>query len=158
MPCLVQFRQNGSPSPAAQPPSLQLFRQSDIQKSKMLQAATAWFSSSQISQNYSISSTSSNALSSTSDVTPGVAPIAPFQVGLWKVQEAHHKTTMKKASVWTCEKRKPEFERLPAGAKETVIEALKAEVWWSLLFRCSMLTLCHLGLGLTEAATSLYTW
>ncbi|KAG9015727.1 hypothetical protein FRB95_009223 [Tulasnella sp. JGI-2019a] len=94
----------------------------------MLQAATAWFSSSQISQNYTISSTSSNAISSTSDITPGTTPIAPFTVGLWKVQEASHKTTQKKASVWTCDKRKPELDRLGPGGKETALEALKAEI------------------------------
>ncbi|KAG8890582.1 hypothetical protein FRB98_007136 [Tulasnella sp. 332] len=94
----------------------------------MLQAATAWFSSSQISQNYTISTASTNAISSNSDVTPGTSPITPFTVGLWKVQEASHKTTQKKASIWTCDKRRVELDRLGPGGKEAALEALKAEI------------------------------
>lgn len=99
----------------------------------MLQAATAWFNSSQILQNYALSSAAANGFSSSTS-TSGTAPIIPFTVGPWKVQEASHKTTQKKASIWTCDKRSAEMDRLNGGAKETVVEVLKSEV---LLFsRC----------------------
>ncbi len=81
------------------------------------QAASAWFASSQILQNYAIAG------------SPGsTAGGSPFHVGPWRVQEASHKTTQKRASVWTCEKRNPELERLGAGAKDAVIGVLKMEV------------------------------
>ncbi|KAG8947652.1 hypothetical protein FRC04_010586 [Tulasnella sp. 424] len=100
----------------------------------MLQAATAWFSSSQILQNYTIATPgNATAISSTSPApsatgTPSpISVAAPFTVGPWKVQEAYHKTTQKRASIWTCDKRSTEMERIGAGGKEMVIEALKAE-------------------------------
>ncbi|KAG9045662.1 hypothetical protein FS837_005902 [Tulasnella sp. UAMH 9824] len=100
----------------------------------MLQAATAWFSSSQILQNYAIAtpgtataiSSSSPAPSATASASP-IPVAAPFHLGPWKVQEAYHKTTQKRASIWTCDKRSTEMERIGAGGKEMVIEVLKAE-------------------------------
>ncbi|KIO24498.1 hypothetical protein M407DRAFT_26107 [Tulasnella calospora MUT 4182] len=98
----------------------------------MLQAASAWFSSSQILQNYAIATpgTATAISSSSPSTTASPAPISvapPFTVGPWKVQEASHKTTQKRASIWTCDKRSTEMERIGASGKEMVIEVLKAE-------------------------------
>lgn len=96
------------------------------QPSTMLQAATAFFKTSQISQNYAIASTSTGLPSSNLSTS---GPAAPFHLGLWKIQEAVHKSNGKKASVWSFDKRGVEMERLSqTGAKERVIEVLKAEV------------------------------
>lgn len=96
----------------------------------MLQAASAWFSSSQISQNYAISSQQSNGFgsSSASTSTNAIPPVKPFTIGPWKVQEAHHKLTQKKASVWSCDKKSTEMERLGPAGKDMVLDVLKTEV------------------------------
>jgi hypothetical protein len=52
---------------------------------------------------------------------------APFQVGLWKVLSATHKTTGKDVSVWLFEKKIIEGIR-SAQLKEVVLDTLKREV------------------------------
>lgn len=122
----------------------------------MLAAATSFFARTNISANYNIgapsstslpgfgssgsrastpgpsASASSSAAGAPSSPTPGTLPapqlIPTFHVGPWRVQSATHKVTHKRVSVWTYEKRAPEADRMPAQAKEKIIEALKAEV------------------------------
>lgn len=122
----------------------------------MLAAATSFFARTNISANYNIgapsstslpgfgssgsrastpgpsASASSSAAGAPSSPTPGALPapqlIPTFHVGPWRVQSATHKVTHKRVSVWTYEKRAPEADRMPAQAKEKIIEALKAEV------------------------------
>lgn len=132
-------RSNHSPRRAACHPPLPLLDTLPVLPKRgireMLQAATAWFSSSQILQNYAIATPGTATAISSSSPAPSAAaspsPIsvaAPFHLGPWKVQEAYHKTTQKRASIWTCDKRSTEMERIGAGGKEMVIEVLKAEV------------------------------
>jgi SCY1-like protein 2 len=92
----------------------------------MLQAATAFFKTSQIYQNYAITTVSGQP---SANGVPGASPVAPFSVGLWRIQEAVHKTNGKKVSIWSFDKRSGEMERLnQPSAKERVFEVLKAEV------------------------------
>ncbi|KAF7359384.1 Kinase-like protein [Mycena sanguinolenta] len=98
-------------------------------------AATSFFARTAISQSYNIGSPSGAAGSRSS--TPGPsgsssAPVAfspPLNVGLWRVQSASHKTTNKRVSVWSFDKRSPEMERLRPAAKERTLEILKAEIF-----------------------------
>ncbi|KAF9471177.1 kinase-like protein [Pholiota conissans] len=103
----------------------------------MLAAATSFFSRTNISQSYNIGTSTSLGLG-TRPVTPGSGPsttslsapptLTPtFYIGLWKVQSAWHKTTNKRVSVWTFDKRGPDMERLGAQGKDRVIEVMKAE-------------------------------
>lgn len=56
-------------------------------------------------------------------------PFTPsFYIGLWKVQPAAHKTTGKRVSVWTFDKRGPDMERLGQSAKDRTVEVIKNEV------------------------------
>ena len=56
-------------------------------------------------------------------------PFTPsFYIGLWKVQPAAHKTTGKRVSVWTFDKRGPDMERLGQSAKDRTVEVIKSEV------------------------------
>lgn len=99
----------------------------------MLAAATSFFSRTAISQSYNIGVPSTNSRSGTptpsGSSTP--APVAlppPFNVGLWRIQAATHKVTNKRVSVWSCDKRASELERLGQVAKDRALEVLKAEV------------------------------
>jgi len=99
---------------------------------------TSFFSRSNILQNYNIGAPSGSSPAarsptpsagpSSSAALPAVAHVPPFQVGLWRVQSASHKTTQKRVSVWTFDKRNAEMDRLTAPARESVVETLKAEV------------------------------
>lgn len=97
-------------------------------------AATAFFKTSAISQNYILTQPASGIGSSsssgrTSSPAPPASNHAPFTAGLWRVQEAIHKTNGKRVSVWTFDtKRNSALERLAPQARERVIEVLKAEV------------------------------
>jgi SCY1-like protein 2 len=96
-------------------------------------AASAFFKTSAIAQNYvytqpgtGISSLSS---SGTSSPAPPASNHAPFTAGLWRVQEAVHKTNGKRVSVWTFDtRRNTALERLAPQARERVLDVLKAEV------------------------------
>lgn len=94
-------------------------------------AATAFFKTSAISQNYVLaqSNTGISSSSGTASPAPPSSNYAPFTAGLWRVQEAVHKTNGKRVSVWTFDtKRNSALERLAPQARERVIEVLKAEV------------------------------
>lgn len=132
----------------------------------MLAAASSFFSRTNISQNYNIGATTPGIGGSRSS-TPGPSnvqavgslpstPLAPtFHVGLWKVQSGVHKVTQKRVSVWTCDKRGTEMDRVSAQGKEKVVEALKAEVRQYLrVFKTyAMLIMLHAGLS-TESFTA----
>jgi hypothetical protein len=104
----------------------------------MLAAATSFFGRTNISQNYVIGSQSSSASGSRSGTpTPGsfgssalptVSVASPFSVGPWKVQPAAHKTTNKRVSVWSFDKRNQEMEKMSPLGKERTLDVLKAEV------------------------------
>ncbi|PFH49107.1 hypothetical protein AMATHDRAFT_76388 [Amanita thiersii Skay4041] len=99
----------------------------------MLAAATSFFARTAISQSYTVGGSGSRPAtpgSSNANYTPGSSTqiIPPsLSIGLWKVQPAFHKVTHKRVSVWSCDKRGPEMDRLGAGAKEMAIEVMKAE-------------------------------
>ncbi|KAF4615425.1 hypothetical protein D9613_002872 [Agrocybe pediades] len=106
----------------------------------MFAAATSFFSRTNIGQSYSIGSPSQGlpVIGGSRPSTPvgttngtslaAPAPATPtFYIGLWKVQSAWHKTTNKRVSVWTFDKRGSEMERLGPQSRERVIEILKAE-------------------------------
>jgi SCY1-like protein 2 len=102
----------------------------------MFAVATSFFSRSNIFQNYNIgppAATSSAQRTPTpsagpSATLPAVAHVPAFQVGLWRVQSASHKTTNKRVSVWTFDKRNVEMDRMTPAARENAMEVLKAEV------------------------------
>ena len=113
----------------------------------MFAAASSFFSRSNILQNYNLGAPGTAPRSPTpsgSGSLPAAAHVPPFQVGLWKVQSGAHKTTGKRVSVWTCDKRAGEMDRLTAGARENVFDVLKAEVR-VILTRCG--GIIELGLG-----------
>lgn len=96
-------------------------------------AASAFFKTSAIAQNYVYTQPGTGIASSSSSGTSSPAPPAsnhaPFTAGLWRVQEAVHKANGKRVSVWTFDTRKNSaLERLAPQAREHVIEVLKAEV------------------------------
>lgn len=91
----------------------------------MLAAATSLFARTNISQSYIISPPNTTPSSS---ALPVATSTPPFNVGPWKVQFAVHKTTSKRVSVWSFDKRSPELERCGPSARERVSEVLKAEV------------------------------
>ncbi|EIN07701.1 kinase-like protein [Punctularia strigosozonata HHB-11173 SS5] len=107
----------------------------------MLAAATSFFGRTNISASYNIggpsinvssrSSTPGPSSSGTGSVTTTPLPVvtnAPtFNVGPWKVQAAAHKTTNKRVSVWSFDKRSQEMEKLSPSAKDRVLEVLKTE-------------------------------
>lgn len=113
----------------------------------MFAAATSFFARTAISQSYNIgasagASPGNGSRSSTPGPGGSTAPTpastippatAQVPVGLWKVQAASHKTTGKRVSVWTFDKRGPDVERLGPMAKERTLEVLKAEVGASLV-------------------------
>lgn len=97
-------------------------------------AAASFFKTSAISQNYILTQPSTGGYASSFGTSsPGPrAPesnYAPFTAGLWRVQEAVHKTNGKRVSVWTFDhKKNSALERLAPPARERVVEVLKAEV------------------------------
>ncbi|KAF5330778.1 hypothetical protein D9619_005657 [Psilocybe cf. subviscida] len=103
----------------------------------MLAAATSFFGRTNISQNYNIGNNpglSINGLTSrpatpggTSSLGTPTAFTPTFNIGLWKVQSAIHKTTNKRVSVWSFDKRAPDVERLGPQGKDRVMEVMKAE-------------------------------
>lgn len=105
----------------------------------MLAAATSFFARTNISQSYNIGSSTGTPLGLGSrPATPGSSgntslstsspPTPTFHIGLWKVQSGWHKTTSKRVSVWSFDKRGPDMERLGQQGKDRVIEVMKAEV------------------------------
>ena len=103
----------------------------------MLAAATSFFARTNISQSYNIggpsltgsrSSTPGPSGPSTSALPAATAHAPPFNVGPWKVQSATHKTTGKRVSVWSADKRSQEMERMGPASRERTLEVLKAEV------------------------------
>ncbi|KJA27330.1 hypothetical protein HYPSUDRAFT_35179 [Hypholoma sublateritium FD-334 SS-4] len=104
----------------------------------MLAAATSFFARTNISQSYNIGSSTGTPLGLGSrPATPGGSgntslstsspPTPTFHIGLWKVQSGWHKTTTKRVSVWSFDKRGPDMERLGQQGRDRVIEVLKAE-------------------------------
>ncbi|KAF6764989.1 other/SCY1 protein kinase [Ephemerocybe angulata] len=102
----------------------------------LLASANSFFGRTAISQSYSIgnpSQTSSRPATpgqTGSGSASGIAPLPftpSFFIGLWKLQPAAHKTTGKRVSVWSFDKRGPDMERLGPAAKERTIEVLKLE-------------------------------
>ncbi|KAH7107745.1 kinase-like protein [Auriculariales sp. MPI-PUGE-AT-0066] len=92
----------------------------------MLAAASSFFARTNISQNYIVSAPG-QALPPPANGLPAPPPCPPFTVGLWKVTNAAHKTTGKRVSVWTCEKRSTDIDRCSPQGRERVLEVLKAE-------------------------------
>jgi hypothetical protein len=101
---------------------------------KMFAAATSLFARTNVSQNYVICTPGqapSPAIPSGSgagSVLPVAPPAPPFKIGLWRVQSASHKTTGKRVSVWTFDKRGQDVDKLGPHSKERVVEILKSEV------------------------------
>ncbi|KAH9842331.1 other/SCY1 protein kinase [Rhodofomes roseus] len=102
----------------------------------MLAAATSFFARTNISQSYNIggpslngsrSSTPGPSGPSTSALPTAAAHAPPFNVGPWRVQSATHKTTGKRVSVWSADKRSQEMDRMGPASRERTIEVLKAE-------------------------------
>ncbi|KAF7322690.1 Kinase-like protein [Mycena chlorophos] len=97
----------------------------------MFAAATSFFSRTQIASSYNLAASSTPGSRSS---TPGPgsssspAAYAPsLNIGLWRVQAATHKTTNKRVSVWSFDKRSSEMERLRPLARDRTLEVLKAE-------------------------------
>ncbi|KZT74196.1 kinase-like protein [Daedalea quercina L-15889] len=102
----------------------------------MFAAATSFFARTNISQSYNIggpslngsrSSTPGPSGPSTSSLPAATPHAPPFNVGPWRVQSATHKTTGKRVSVWSADKRSQEMERMGPASRERTIEVLKAE-------------------------------
>lgn len=94
----------------------------------MFAAATSLFGArSNISQAYTVVAPGQQ-LPPPANGLPAPPPAPAFHVGLWRVANAAHKTTGKRVSVWTFEKRSQEIDRLTPPARERVLEVLKAEV------------------------------
>lgn len=116
---------NGRPSPSPKTVSSML--------AAATSAASAFFKVSAISQNYILTSTNTASYasgSSSRSASPALpqSNSSPFTVGLWRVQEAVHKTNGKRVSVWSFDKKNSALDRLGAPAKERVIQVLKLEV------------------------------
>lgn len=103
----------------------------------MFAAATSLFGRTNISQSYIIgpsatssssSSSSSSTLTSPAPLSTSAEPTPTFHVGPWKIQHAVHKTTNKRVSVWSFDKRSPELDSGGVHNRERVLEVLKAEV------------------------------
>ena len=101
----------------------------------LLAAASSFLGRTNISQAYSIGNPSQSSRPSTPATSAaGGTVLAPppftpvFHVGLWKVQPAAHKTTGKRVSVWSFDKRGPEMERLGQAGKDRALEVMKNEV------------------------------
>ena len=120
----------------------------------MLAAATSLFARTHISQSYVLSPATSSPSTSAGLAPPVGHP--PFNVGPWKVHFAIHKTTSKRVSVWSFDKRSPELERCGPSARERVLEILKAEVRVSFDVGGSLFTLL-LGRRSGTIETSFYS-
>ena len=104
----------------------------------MFAAASSFFARSNISQNYNVgapssiigsrSTTPASGSSSNPSALPAPSNTPTFFVGPWKVQSGSHKTTNKRVSVWTFDKRSPELEKMGPAAKDRTFEVLKSEV------------------------------
>ena len=104
----------------------------------MFAAASSFFARSNIFQNYNVggstsivssrSGTPAQGTSANSGVLPTPANAPTFFVGPWKVQSGSHKTTNKRVSVWTFDKRSPELEKMGPAGKDRTLEVLKSEV------------------------------
>jgi hypothetical protein len=101
----------------------------------LLAAASSFLGRTNISQSYNIGNPSQSSRPSTPGTSAGggtgiaPTPFTPaFHVGLWKVQPAMHKTTGKRVSVWSFDKRGPEMERMGQAGKDRALEVMKNEV------------------------------
>ena len=104
----------------------------------MFAAASSFFARPNIFQNYNVggstsivgsrSVTPAQGSSSNPGALPTPANTPAFFVGPWKVQSGSHKTTNKRVSVWTFDKRSPELEKMGPAGKERTFEVLKSEV------------------------------
>lgn len=109
-------------------------------KSSSLNAYTLHSASSSSSPSASSSNLPSTAGSSSSALQNGAGKAKPFNVGLWRVLGATHKTTGKDVSVWVFEKKildgiKGDSSGRGAGqSKEWVVEQLKKEVSVTVLY------------------------
>ena len=126
----------------------------------MFAAASSFFARSAIFQNYNVGASSSivgsrsgtpaPGTSSNSGGLPAPANAPAFFVGPWKVQSGSHKTTNKRVSVWTFDKKSPELEKMGPVGKDKTFEVLKAEVRATLCglfgFWIFMLNVCRLRL------------
>ena len=121
----------------------------------MFAAATSFFARSNIFQNYNLggsasivgsrSVTPAQGSSSNPGVLPTPANTPTFFVGPWKVQSGSHKTTNKRVSVWTFDKRSPELEKMGQAGKDRTFEVLKSEVRATSLYRDSPDSVFMLG-------------
>lgn len=100
----------------------------------MFAAASSLFGKSSTLSAYTLKSTGPSPNASSTNVAGRASP-APggpggktFNVGLWKVIPATHKTTGKDVSVWVLEKRV--LDGLRAGGRDFAVEQLKKEVSW----------------------------
>jgi len=115
----------------------------------MFAAASSFFARSHIFQNYNVgapssiigsrSATPASGSSSNSSALPAPSNTPTFFVGPWKVQSGSHKTTNKRVSVWTFDKRSAELEKVGPAAKDRTLEVLKSEVRATLLYGFSVL-------------------
>jgi len=113
----------------------------------MFAAASSFFTRSNISQNYNVglstsiigsrSGTPAQGSSSNLGALPAPANTPTFFVGPWKVQSGSHKTTNKRVSVWTFDKKSAELEKMGPAGKERTFEVLKSEVRATSLYGCS---------------------
>jgi len=104
----------------------------------MFAAASSFFARSNISQNYNVgtpssiigsrSATPASGSSSNPGALPAPSNTPTFFVGPWKVQSGSHKTTNKRVSVWTFDKKSSELEKMGPAAKDRTLEVLKSEV------------------------------
>jgi SCY1-like protein 2 len=104
----------------------------------MFAAASSFFAKPNIVQNYNVggstslvisrSGTPAQGSSSNLSALPTPANTPAFFVGPWKVQSASHKTTNKRVSVWTFDKRSAELEKMGPAGKDRTLEVLKSEV------------------------------
>lgn len=101
----------------------------------MFAAASSLFGKSSTLSAYTLKSSGPSPNSSSTNVAGRQSPApaaagAPgaksFNVGLWKVIPATHKTTGKDVSVWVLEKRV--LDGIRAGGRDYAIEQLKKEV------------------------------
>ena len=104
----------------------------------MFAAASSFFARSNIFQNYNVGGSSSivgsrsgtPAQGSPSNAGPLPAPAtsSAFFVGPWKVQSGSHKTTNKRVSIWSFDKKSPDLEKMGPASKDRTLEVLKSEV------------------------------
>lgn len=104
----------------------------------MFAAASSFFARSNIFQNYNVgvstsiigsrSGTPAQGPSSNPGGLPTPATAPAFFVGPWKVQSGSHKTTNKRVSVWTFDKRSSELDKMGPASKDRTLEVLKSEV------------------------------